>query len=160
MKPVLGSMKRMLVALLLAALLGLAACSPGGTGGELPAGDDLPSPTAALPGVDRETGGGAGTPAPEGLPPPATAGPAPSPGTESAGCTGSEPHPIGLSIAGDYDVPYEQVMEWFCSGYSFENILVALETGEATDIPPETLLLMLLDMEWEEIWDEIGFVDQ
>jgi hypothetical protein len=74
-------------------------------------------------------------------------------------CTGTDPHPIGQSIAGTYAVPYQQVMTWFCSGYSFENILVALETSEAVDIKAETLLLMLLDKEWEEIWDEIGFIE-
>ena len=67
-------------------------------------------------------------------------------------------HPIGRSIAESYTVSYEQVITWFCSGYSFDNIMIALETGEAMDIPPETLLKMLLEREWDEIWDEIGFI--
>jgi hypothetical protein len=75
-------------------------------------------------------------------------------------CTETDPHPLGLSIAETYDIRYEQVMTWFCSGYSFENILIALETGQATDIPPETLLQMLLEKDWEEIWAEIGFTGE
>jgi hypothetical protein len=71
----------------------------------------------------------------------------------------SSQHPVGLSIAETYQVPYEQVMEWFCDGYSFDNILIALETSEAVDVPVDTLLEMLLEMEWEQIWDEVGFMD-
>lgn len=71
-------------------------------------------------------------------------------------CTDLNPHPIGASIAADYEVSYEQVMTWFCSGYSFENILIALETSEAVDVPAEALLEMLLEKEWEEIWVEVG----
>lgn len=74
-------------------------------------------------------------------------------------CTEEDPHPIGQNIAETYAVPYEQVMTWFCSGFSFENILVALETSDAADIPADALLQMLLEKEWEEIWDEIGFAN-
>ena len=86
----------------------------------------------------------------------------PIPGDEQTGdtqCTDTDPHPIGQSIAETYDVSYQQVMGWFCSGYSFENILIALETSQAVDIPPETLLQMLLEKEWEQIWAETGFTD-
>ncbi len=78
---------------------------------------------------------------------------------ESAGtdCEGAEPHPIGQSIAEAYAVPYEQVMTWFCSGYSFDNIMVALETSQAVDVPAQTLLDMLLEKDWDAIWEEVGF---
>jgi len=75
-------------------------------------------------------------------------------------CTETDPHPLGQSIAETYEVSYDQVMTWFCSGYSFENILIALETSQAMDIPPETLLQMLLEKDWEEIWVEIGFTGE
>ena len=68
-------------------------------------------------------------------------------------------HPVGMSIAETYQVPYEQVMEWFCDGYSFDNILIALETSEAVNVPADTLLEMLLEKEWEQIWNEVGFLD-
>lgn len=71
-------------------------------------------------------------------------------------CTDADPHPIAVSITGTYDVTYEQVMTWFCGGYSFENILIALETAEATDYDPDVLLQMLLEKDWEQIWTEIG----
>ncbi len=73
-------------------------------------------------------------------------------------CSESDPNPIGQDIATTYGIPYEQVMLWFCQGYSFDNILIALETSEATDIPAETLLQMLLEKDWETIWQEIGFI--
>jgi hypothetical protein len=74
-------------------------------------------------------------------------------------CTNTDPHPIGQGIAGSYELSYQQVMTWFCNGYSFENILVALETSQSVDLPADTLLQMLLEKEWEEIWYEIGFID-
>jgi hypothetical protein len=68
-------------------------------------------------------------------------------------------HTVGLSIAETYEVPYEQVMKWFCDGFSFDNILIALETSEAVDIPADVLLEMLLEKEWEQIWSEVGFME-
>lgn len=72
-------------------------------------------------------------------------------------CVDIHPHPIAQGIAETYEAPYEQVVQWYCDGYSFDNIMIALETSEAVDIPPEALLEMLLEKEWEEIWDEVGF---
>jgi hypothetical protein len=80
--------------------------------------------------------------------------------TDVASCTDVNPHPIGQGIAETYDVSYDQVMIWFCRGYSFDNIMIALETGEAVNIPAETLLDMLLEKEWEDIWAEVGFVNE
>ncbi len=78
------------------------------------------------------------------------------PQTDWEDCTFTDPHPIGQSIAQTYQVSYQQVMTWFCSGYSFDNILIALETSAAVDIPPDVLLNMLLEKEWEEIWEQVG----
>jgi hypothetical protein len=74
-------------------------------------------------------------------------------------CTETNPHPIGLSTAQTYQVTYERVMTWFCDGYSFDNILIALETSAATGDSPDVLLEMLLEKDWDEIWLEIGFTD-
>jgi hypothetical protein len=74
-------------------------------------------------------------------------------------CTETDPHPIGQRISEGYGISYQQTMTWFCSGYSFENILVALETSAAADFPADTLLQMSLEKEWEEIWVEIGFIE-
>ena len=75
------------------------------------------------------------------------------------GCLEGETHPIGESITRTYEVSYEQVMTWFCSGYSFDNILIALETSEAVDVPADQLLQMLQEKEWEQIWAEVAFTD-
>jgi hypothetical protein len=74
-------------------------------------------------------------------------------------CTETNPHPIGLSTSQTYQITYERVMTWFCDGYSFDNILVALETSAATGIAPDVLLEMLLEKDWDEIWLEIGLTD-
>jgi hypothetical protein len=142
MKP--HSKKHLLTVLLVWVLLGISAC-----GG--------PQPVGETPGVSVQPSS-----------PPAGEVPQPVivPSSESSDSVGSydcagggDPHPIGENIAATYEVSYQQVMAWFCSGYSFENILIALETSEAVDIPAETLLQMLLEKDWEEIWVEVGFTD-
>ena len=75
-------------------------------------------------------------------------------------CPDVDPHPIGESIAQTYDVSYEQVMSWYCEGYSFDNILIALETSQAVDVTADTLLSMLMEKDWETIWDEVGFTGE
>jgi hypothetical protein len=75
-------------------------------------------------------------------------------------CYETEPHPIGQNIAETYEVEYKQVMEWFCEGNEFEDILVALETKELTGMPVETLLEKTqAGMSWDQIWQEIGLTD-
>jgi hypothetical protein len=75
-------------------------------------------------------------------------------------CKSATPDPIAQSIADAYETPYSDVMDWFCAGYSFENIMIALETSEAVDMPAQTLLEMLLEKDWEEIWLEVGLSNQ
>lgn len=79
---------------------------------------------------------------------------------ENFHCTETDPHPVGQNIAETYDVTYEEVMTWFCSGYSFDDILIALETSEATETQAADLLAMSETMSWEEIWVEVGFTPQ
>jgi len=90
-----------------------------------------------------------------------SAPPTPLPADENiideAICADAEPDPIAESIASTYEVPYQQIIDWYCAGSSFDDILVALETSLATDIPAETLLSMREEKEWEDIWVEIGF---
>jgi hypothetical protein len=112
-----------------------------------------------VPAPVNDTSGGDAQPASS--PPPQSADQQPAQPSGSFECTDKNAsHPIALSIAQKYEVAYEQVMGWFCAGYSFENILIALETSKAVEIPPEILLEMLLEKSWEEIWVEIGFVDE
>lgn len=71
------------------------------------------------------------------------------------GCMDGETHPIGLSIAEKFDIPYEQVITWYCSDYEFEDILLALQTSKMTDAEPEVLLEQLRVKTWEQIWNEL-----
>lgn len=128
--------KLFLTLLLASVLAGLSACGAPPLGGEPP--DPGAQPTQNLTQSQPENA-------------------AQVESTDSHDCTDGEPHPIGQSIAATYEASYEQVMTWFCSGYSFENILIALETSEAVEVPADMLLQMLLEKDWEEIWVEVGF---
>jgi hypothetical protein len=128
----------LLTALLAGVLLGLTACS----------GSQPPESESTVPPLASE------------VPPSGESEPAETAVTANiAACMEENPHSIGQSIAQTYEVSYQQVMTWFCSGYSFDNILIALETSAAVDVPAETLLEMLLEKDWEEIWAEVGFTN-
>ncbi|MFC1936812.1 hypothetical protein ACFLYP_04010, partial [Chloroflexota bacterium] len=71
-------------------------------------------------------------------------------------------HPIGEAIAESYEsADYEQVMTWFCNGAEFEDIMTALETEQDSELTAEELLLKLAEgQSWEEIWVEIGLIEE
>ena len=71
-------------------------------------------------------------------------------------CSTLNPHPIALGMVDTYDVSYDQVMTWYCDGYAFSDILLALETSDLADIPVPDLLLLVKDQSWDEIWDDLG----
>jgi hypothetical protein len=82
-----------------------------------------------------------------------------TPETEpSATCPQPDPHPIGESISEKFDVPYEEVMDWFCGGETFEDILLALETQDLSGRSVDELFVMKAQMSWEDIWKELGTV--
>lgn len=68
--------------------------------------------------------------------------------------TSTHRHPIAGKIASTYEVAYDQVMEWFSSGSSFEDILLALETDRLTELTVEDLLARAAEVSWEQLWDE------
>ena len=131
--------RRVYLCVLVLVLLGLTACSSSGDG----TGRDGGSEEA--PAGNSSTRNFSGDPAVEATQVYVT-------------CMKSTPDPLGLSIADTYEMPYADVLTWFCEGFSYENIMIALETSEAVEIPAETLLQMLLKKDWEEIWQEIGFI--
>ena len=135
------SIKRPAYGLILLIGLMLAACS---AGENTRSGANLPG--ANVPGLDASTEGDNGS---------EPAGEVQTPVDTS--CTETNPHPIGQSIAQTFDVDYEEVMTWFCSGYTFDDILIALETSEATGVSVGILLEMTEEQSWEDIWDEVGF---
>ena len=73
-------------------------------------------------------------------------------------CLGTEPHPIGVNIAANYDVDYALVMDWYCDGNGFDDIILALETNAiSNDLIVEDLLQLIDEgMSWDEIWTEFG----
>jgi hypothetical protein len=73
-------------------------------------------------------------------------------------CPPLEPHPLGVSIAEKYEVPYPEVMRWFCAGEAFEDILLALETQELTGRTLEDLFAMREQMSWDDVWKELNLV--
>lgn len=76
-------------------------------------------------------------------------------------CNGKEVHPIGESISQTYDVEYDEVIRLYCSGFTFDNILLAFATSQQTDFEynPRELLQMKLTMSWDDIWNEIGIIE-
>jgi hypothetical protein len=72
-------------------------------------------------------------------------------------CPDLDPHPIGVDIADTYDVAYEQVMEWFCAGQTFEDILLALQTTELADVEIDRIFYERgQGRSWDQIWDDLG----
>lgn len=88
--------------------------------------------------------------------------PPPPPETSGPDCYGTEPNEIGQGIAEKYkETNYEQIMTWFCNGAEFEDILVALQTEQLTEVPAEEMLTMLADdWTWDEIWQVIGLTEE
>ena len=72
-------------------------------------------------------------------------------------CTETDPHPIGEQIAGTYEREYNEVMTWFCNGDTFDDILIALQTSEATGVSVEELLQRNYEVGWDQVWEETGF---
>lgn len=78
-----------------------------------------------------------------------------------ANCATPEVNDLAADLAADYDfATQEQIIEWFCSGAEFEDILLALETQALAGLPAEDALSMLAGgMTWEEIWQEYGLTE-
>lgn len=89
-----------------------------------------------------------------------SSGPGPAPAATAVpevDCTQQEPHPIAQSIAKEFGVTYEQVMAWACAGESFDDILLALQTGEiAQRSPSEVLALKKQTGDWDKVWASLG----
>jgi hypothetical protein len=75
-------------------------------------------------------------------------------------CNSEEINPIGESIAIAYQTTYEEVMGFYCDGHEFDQILLALETREQSEITAESILLMRDEgLSWTQIWKELGIID-
>lgn len=78
-----------------------------------------------------------------------------------ANCGSPEVNDLAESMAQDYDFTSRaEIMDWFCSGAEFEDILLALETEAQAGLPAEDALSMLVGgMSWEEIWQDYGLTE-
>ncbi|MFO7944425.1 MAG: hypothetical protein R6U51_09045 [Anaerolineales bacterium] len=77
----------------------------------------------------------------------------------TSACPEEDPQPIAVSISEKFDVSYEKVIDWYCDGYIFEDILLALQTSKMSDVEPDTLLKEIEAKTWEEIWDNLGITN-
>jgi hypothetical protein len=75
-------------------------------------------------------------------------------------CAALDPHPLAQSMAEQFNVSYDQIMTWYCDGYAFSDILLALETEELVDQSAAELLKLLDSFTWEEIWQGLGIEPQ
>jgi len=71
-------------------------------------------------------------------------------------CSTIDPHPVAQGMTETFEITYDAVMNLYCDGYAFSDILLALETAELVDQSPETLLARLRTRTWQEIWTEYG----
>ncbi len=74
-------------------------------------------------------------------------------------CPEDDPHPIAVSISEKFDVSYAEVVSWYCDGYIFEDILLALQTGKMSGAEPDELLEQAKTKTWEEIWKDLGITN-
>jgi len=73
---------------------------------------------------------------------------------EDKSCPTPDPHPIAGNIAEKYQRDYQEIIDWYCQGYEFEDILLALQTHRLTDKEVSVTLNMTGNMSWKEIWDQ------
>lgn len=75
-------------------------------------------------------------------------------------CEGTKQHPMAASIAERYGVAEDSVAGWFCEGFGFGEIMLALQTGllsEGSD-PGSLLAQKKADGGWGKIWQELGLI--
>ena len=72
-------------------------------------------------------------------------------------CDNPENQTIAESISQTFEITGEEIINWHCIGYEFEDILMALETNNLSGVSIEELLQKTQNQKWEEIWEDIGF---
>lgn len=75
-------------------------------------------------------------------------------------CTQADvPHPFGARLAERYDTDYATLQGWFCDGFGWGQIMLALQTGQLTDMDAESFLTARTDGQgWGQIWQELGLI--
>ena len=68
-------------------------------------------------------------------------------------------HPFGERLAERYETDYETLQSWFCDGFGWGQIMLALQTGEITGDDPADLLEARQDGEgWGQIWKRLKLI--
>jgi hypothetical protein len=72
-------------------------------------------------------------------------------------CVGADPQPRATTLAERYGVPYETIMEYFCSGFGFGEIERAYDLSLETGTPVEEIFALCESgLGWGEIRDQLG----
>lgn len=76
----------------------------------------------------------------------------PEPEAPPVNCTGAEPHPEAVTLAGRYGVRADEIMGWFCQGFGFGEIDLAYSLSREVGIPAAEIFALRADgMSWGEI---------
>lgn len=68
-------------------------------------------------------------------------------------------HPFGERLAERYETDYETLQSWFCDGFGWGQIMLALQTGKITGDDPAALLEARQDGEgWGQIWKRLKLI--
>lgn len=71
-------------------------------------------------------------------------------------CTGANPQPTGERLRQQYNVPYEEIMGWFCQGFGFGEIDLAYSLSLQSGKPVKDIFAMKSSgMGWGEIKQEL-----
>jgi hypothetical protein len=85
--------------------------------------------------------------------------PAETPSVNGFYCqAGAPPHPFGMRLAERYGVEYQQVQQYFCEGFGWGEIVLALHTARVMNGVDATSLLEARrnGQGWGEIWHGLG----
>lgn len=74
-------------------------------------------------------------------------------------CLSQEAQLLAEHISEGFEIPVEAVMGWYCQGFEFDDILLALQTSTGSEISPDELLVRLgQGQSWDDIWKDIGLL--
>jgi hypothetical protein len=75
-------------------------------------------------------------------------------------CTQSEvQHPFGARLAERYEMDYETLQAWFCEGFGWGQIMLALQTGKITGEDPASFLEARSNgLGWGQIWQGLNLI--
>ena len=81
----------------------------------------------------------------------------------SAYCGGDKDnaHPFAAGVAGTYGVSEDEVMGYFCQGFGFGQIMLAIQTGQMDGITASVSVMLAAresGLGWGQIWKDMGII--